>query len=157
MGVVICDNEGCVKVAKCSISHGRFDPTAAEAMAAVHALRFCMELGVQNICMKGDAKSVVDALNSRKENWSRFGHLVVDTKNLFNHFTWHINFVGRNTNFASHNIAKLEAEMGIEREWLGEIPGCISEIIRREQSVISYLLINTDMFDLLKEKKYFNP
>jgi ribonuclease HI len=82
-GVVVRDHNGCVWAAKCSIIHGRFDPTAAETMANIHALKFCMALDVYNICLEGDAKNVVDGLNSMEKNWSRMGHLVVDARNLF--------------------------------------------------------------------------
>ena len=47
-------------------------------------------------------------------------------------------FVGCKANYAAHHLAKLAAWMGIERQWLGEIPGCILEIIRGEQFVLSF-------------------
>ncbi|XP_059439185.1 uncharacterized protein LOC132171798 [Corylus avellana] len=86
MGVVIRDHEGCVRAVKCSLKQGSFDPAAAETMAAIHALKFCMAQGMLNIHMEGDAKNVVDALNSREENWSRTGHLVDEARNLLNGF-----------------------------------------------------------------------
>ncbi|XP_059436766.1 uncharacterized protein LOC132169828 [Corylus avellana] len=136
MSVVIWDHEGRVRAVKCSLKQGSFDPTAAETMAAIHALKLCMALGMLNIRMEGDAKNVVDALNSREENWSRTGHLVDEARNLLKGFNiWDIKYVNRNANFAAHHIAKMAANVGIEKEWLGEIPDCISEIIRKEQSV----------------------
>ncbi|XP_059454954.1 uncharacterized protein LOC132185160 [Corylus avellana] len=86
MGVVIRDHDGRVRAVKCSLKQGHFDPTAAETMAAIHALKFCMAQGMLNICMEGDAKNVVDALNSREENWSRTGYLVDEARNLLNGF-----------------------------------------------------------------------
>jgi hypothetical protein len=37
-----------------------------------------------------------------------------------------IHFIGRNANFAAHNLAKMAVKLGIAREWLEEIPSCIS-------------------------------
>jgi ribonuclease HI len=62
--------------------NGRFDPTVAEAMAAVHAISFCKKLGIDYLCLEGDAKNVVNALISREENWSPMGHKVADAKKL---------------------------------------------------------------------------
>ena len=126
-----------VRAIKYSCKQGLFDPTVAETMAATHALHYCMTFGVDNISMEGDATNVVAALNSRGQNWSRTGHLIEDARVLLERFTtWDIHYVGRSANFAAHNIAKLAANMGINKEWSGEIPNCISDVIRREQSVI---------------------
>jgi ribonuclease HI len=112
------------------------DPTVAKIMVAIHALKFCMALGLQNIRMEGDAKNVMDALNSKKENWSRMRHLVAGARTLLNGFNnWDINYVRRNVNFAAHHIAKMAVNVGIDKEWLGEIPDCILNIIQGEQSV----------------------
>ena len=82
-----------------------------------------------------------------------FGHLVADAKMLWNKFDdWEINFVGRQANFAAHHLAKLAAWMGIKRQWLREISGCISETIREKQSVIPCWLINREVNVSLKKK-----
>jgi ribonuclease HI len=99
-----------VTAAQCSISHGYFEPTVAEAIAIVHALRFCMEVGLLSICLEGDAKNVVDAMNYGEANWSKIGHLVEDAKILLNTFThFEVNFVGGEANFAAHAFSKLAA------------------------------------------------
>ena len=128
-----------MRAAQCCFRMGVVDPVVAEAMAAVNALRFCIDQGMLNICIEGDGKNVVEALRSETANWSKIGHVVADAKLLGDRFeAWEINYVGRQANSAAHNLAKLAARMGINRLWLGEIPDCISEIIRREQSVILF-------------------
>jgi ribonuclease HI len=136
MGVVIRNNNGKFCAAKSSFINGCFDPTVAEALAATHAINFCKELGIQRLQLEGDAKNVVNAIISREENWSRMGHIIDDAKKLLEGFQhWEINFVGRNANFAAHIIAIQAAQISVAREWLGEIPDCILEVIQREQSV----------------------
>jgi hypothetical protein len=49
-----------------------------------------------------------------------------------------INYVSRKANFAAHNLAKLVAQLGFERQWKDESPDCILEIIRVEQIVLSH-------------------
>jgi hypothetical protein len=40
-----------------------------------------------------------------------------------------INYVSRKANFAAHNLAKLAAQLGFERQWKDESLDCILEII----------------------------
>ena len=136
MGVVIRNNNGEFYAAKSSFISGCLDPTVAEALAAVHAINFNKELGIQRLQLEGDAKNVVNAIISREENWSRMGHIIDDAKKLLEGIHHReINFVGRNANFAAHIIATQAAQLSVAREWLGEIPDCILEVIQREQSV----------------------
>jgi hypothetical protein len=80
----------------------------------------------------------VDAINSDEPNWTRIGHLVRDLKMLLCLFTyWEVCHVGRDANFAAHDLAKLAALSDLDRTWLGEFPDCISDIIWREQSSLS--------------------
>jgi hypothetical protein len=89
-----------------------------------------MTLELNNISMEGDSKNVVDALNSREENWSKTGHLIEDARILLDGFTnWDIHYVWCNANFTVHYIAKLAVTEGIDKDWLGEIFDCISYII----------------------------
>lgn len=120
------------------VRNGRFDPTTAETIAIVHTLRFCNEIGLSSIYVEGDAKNVVEALNSSEINWSNSGHLAANAQLLLQKFTqWKVQFVSREANFAARNLAKLAAQMGLNRTWLGEISDCISEIIRVEQIAVS--------------------
>ena len=44
--------------------NGRTDPTAGEALTSLYAVKMCKELGGQAIILEGDAKNVVDMINS---------------------------------------------------------------------------------------------
>jgi ribonuclease HI len=50
-----------------------------EATALFYAASLCRELGIHEVVFEGDAKQVVDAVNSNMSRWSRFGHLIEDT------------------------------------------------------------------------------
>jgi ribonuclease HI len=139
LGSVIRDQEGNVKAAQCIVRTGRFEAGTTEALAAVQTLILCRELGLPKIQLKGDAANVVKALNSKTEDWSRSGHIIKDACFLKQQFLFcEIIYVGRKGNNVAHNLAKLAASMGLERQWRDECPDCISEIIREEQIALSH-------------------
>jgi ribonuclease HI len=87
-----------------------------KALAAIFTLRFSIEVGLDRVCLEGDAKNVVDALNSIDANWSKISHIVEDAKILLQKFTsWEVTFVNCEANFGAHNLAKLAAQMGMKR------------------------------------------
>jgi ribonuclease HI len=95
LGVVVRDHEGRLRAAQCYFRMGVVDPVVTETMATVNALHFCLDQSVTNICIKGDAKNVVDALRSKTANWSKFNHVVANAKLLCNRFdAWEINHMG---------------------------------------------------------------
>ena len=89
--------------------------------------------------MKGDAKNVMDALNSLEANWSKVGHIIADAQILLQKFMYcEINHVSHKANYVAHNLAKLAAQSSFERQWKDESPNCILEIIRVEQIALSH-------------------
>lgn len=72
--------------ARVVLRNGCVDPTVGEALASLHTVQFCQELGLSCIILEGDAQLIVIGINSSSRNWSKFGHVleeirtVVDTK-----------------------------------------------------------------------------
>ena len=64
VGVTVRDHFGRVWASKCMVWEGFLDPTSTEAMGATKAALFCKELGMERIQLEGDAKLVIDAVNS---------------------------------------------------------------------------------------------
>lgn len=62
--VVVREERGKVIAAISKTIVGLFEPTSGEALVSYHAVSLCRELGIQQACLKGDAKIIVDALNS---------------------------------------------------------------------------------------------
>ena len=56
---------------------------------------------------------------------------------LHNFMYCEINHVSREANYAIHNLAKLAAQSGLERQWKDDSPDCIFEIIQVEQIALS--------------------
>ncbi|XP_059450979.1 uncharacterized protein LOC132181760 [Corylus avellana] len=106
-GDVSKDHTRTVIAAKCLTRIGNLDPTAAEALASLYAVRWCQELGRRAIILEGDAKQVVEAINSDVNNGSRFGHIVEDIRQTLKTFPrWRCAFANRNANAAAHGLAK---------------------------------------------------
>lgn len=87
VGVVIREEHGQVIAAMSKTRLGLLEPTTGEAFAAYQAVCFGRELGLQNICLEGDAKQIAEAVNSLTSTWSRFRHLIDDTRRILQSFS----------------------------------------------------------------------
>ena len=93
---------------------------------------------VENVIIKGDAQTIIQALQDRDQNGSRYGQLVEDAKLILNSLpNWQPNHVRRNLNGAAHRLEKLATRHIIDRVWRNEIPNCICDIIQAEQIALA--------------------
>ncbi|KAF5458866.1 hypothetical protein F2P56_022864 [Juglans regia] len=104
------------------------DPLLAEAMGAMEATCFGLQLGITRIILEGDSKIVISAINIRKEEVSATGMLIEDFKNQLNSYEeWSILHVRREGNQAAHKLARdalLHSNSSID---MGIIPHCIHD------------------------------
>ena len=56
---------------KCKVKDGVLDVTTGEALAALMAAELCVEMGISNVQLEGDAKNVVTAVLATKPDESR--------------------------------------------------------------------------------------
>ncbi|XP_059454987.1 uncharacterized protein LOC132185199 [Corylus avellana] len=138
MGMLVRDHTGMVISAKCLTRTGNLDPTVGDALASLYAIHWCQDLGGRAIILEGDAKQVVEAINFDVNNESRYGHIVEDIRQTLQTFSrWRCAFVNRNANIAAHGLAKGATKLVMDREWKGETPSCICDIIEREKITLS--------------------
>jgi hypothetical protein len=78
LGVVVRDENGLVVAAQSKTIRGNFDPPMAEARAALLAIQFCRMNGFMLVDFEGDVKTVIDAVNDVRSDWSRLGVLITD-------------------------------------------------------------------------------
>jgi ribonuclease HI len=139
IGVVIREDQGRVIAAMSKHRRGALEATTGEALAAFHAADFCREMGLKCINLEGDAKQVVDAINSPTMVWNRFGHLVEDTRRILHSLTsWKCTFVNREANEAAHRLARAAITNVSDRFWRDSTPNCISDIVLMEQLALSF-------------------
>jgi hypothetical protein len=133
VGVTIREKNGQVVAAMSKTRRGILEPTSGEAFAAYQAACLCKDLGLQYICLEGDAKQVVDAVNSPTSSWSRYGHLIDDIRRTLQALTrWKCNFVHREANEAAHWLTKAATTDVSDRIWRDITPNYISDIILME-------------------------
>jgi ribonuclease HI len=134
LGAVIRDSTGTVLAARCEIRRGILSPVAAEAKVALLTVRLCRELGLRKIHLEGDAKTVVDAVNSNEEDRSWVGHLFEDIKGELSSFDgWRMSFVRRDGNHVAHKLARFAVNHNATETWSGAAPDCIGELVALEQ------------------------
>jgi ribonuclease HI/ribosomal protein L37AE/L43A len=123
LGVVIRDHMGRLVAARSLSRQGGFDPDAAEAIAALVATQIARELGIQRAWFEGDAKIVVDAVNSMEADWSRIGHLVDDVRlELGKFYQWKMTYIPREHNRAAHVLARKAVSEEMDGLWLYSSP-----------------------------------
>jgi ribonuclease HI len=138
VGVIIRDENGWIVAAMSRTRQGLLEPTTGEAFGAFQAARLITELGLQNIILEGDAKQIVDAINSNMSTWSQYGHLVEDTRRLVCSLSrWKCIFTHREANEAAHRLAKAAAMNISDMIWRDQTPHCISDIVLMEQLALS--------------------
>ncbi|XP_059461774.1 uncharacterized protein LOC132190739 [Corylus avellana] len=134
--VVIRDQRGQLIVAKCMSRQGHLTPLAAEAYTALMATKQCKAMGLQNIHFEGDAKAVVDAVNSAEEDRSKVGHIIEDIKSEVQSFVrWKMTFIRREGNNVAHVLAKYASHHALNNTWQ-EPPDCIRDLILLESSAL---------------------
>ncbi|KAL8527918.1 hypothetical protein ACS0TY_005652 [Phlomoides rotata] len=78
-----------------------------EALGFLEALLWVKSLGLDNGIIEGDAKVVVNGINSSKAYNSVFGDFVVACRELVNSFQQiNITFLRRSANVVAHEIAR---------------------------------------------------
>jgi ribonuclease HI len=138
IGVIIRDEKGQTIAAMSKTRLENLEPTTGEAFAAFNAACLCRDLELQHIMMEGDAKLIVDAVNSNTTTWSRFGHIIDDTRRILDGFIrWKCNHVRREANEAAHRLAKAATMDVSDRIWRDTTPNCISDIVLMERLALS--------------------
>jgi hypothetical protein len=73
VGLVARDAFGMVLGGRCVSRCLRTDPLTAEAMGALFAVQFCIEVGFFDVVFEGDAQSVIKEIDSQPPHLSRIG------------------------------------------------------------------------------------
>jgi ribonuclease HI len=77
LGCVIRNEEGLVMGAKCCVCKAQADPLLAEAMAALLALDFCLDMGLAKIVSEGDSLQIIKGLSVPDSHQDRIGHFLL--------------------------------------------------------------------------------
>jgi hypothetical protein len=93
---------------------------------------------VQNLLLEGDAKQIVEAINSGTGTWSSFGHLIEDSRHmLFTLSRGRCAFVSCEANKVAYRLAKTATIDVNDRIWRDNTLHCISDIVLIERLALS--------------------
>jgi hypothetical protein len=138
MGFIVRDHEGFVLAARSRTKLRNLELVAVEALTAFYATEFSRDLNLRNIFLKGDALQVVNAVKSQGRNWSMYGHIIDDIREVLNCMQyWQIGHVSRVVNFVAHSLAKAGVKQVINQVWMEEISNCICDLVLLEQLALS--------------------
>ena len=83
--------------------------------------------------MEGDAKIVIDAVNSRRQDDSSKGHLIADILLAVSSFpSWEMIYVRREGNKVAHGLATFAVHEHVNRVWLTNPPECIHDPLQAD-------------------------
>ncbi|XP_059441991.1 uncharacterized protein LOC132174335 [Corylus avellana] len=150
LGVVIRDHQGKMWVAKSMTRLGFLDPTLAETMV----VRLCTKMGMKQVQLEGDAKVVVDAVNSLLLDKSATGLLTEDLCIALCSFSsWELGYVRREGNKVAHILASLALQNEMGRVWIYEPPDCIRETLHAEVLALQCMTLKSMKKRFLQNNK----
>ncbi|XP_042958083.1 uncharacterized protein LOC122293615 [Carya illinoinensis] len=133
IGVIVRDYQGQVVGTVRAQRPLRGTPFDGEAYGLLVAAEFSRDLGLQQVCLEGDAKRVVDGLQSKAMDWSLGGCLIEDAKRVLDSSVdWTASHVHREANMAAHQLAKVATEMVEDVYDVERCPSCVFHIVHRE-------------------------
>ncbi|KAK2386904.1 hypothetical protein QL285_060742 [Trifolium repens] len=132
MGACVRNAEGQFITAMSTHINAVMTPTEAEAWALQQGILWMAMLGYRKVIFELDCKTVVDDINSSKDNHSEYGLLIVDCKSmLFTHSNYVVTFTRRQANGSAHALARA-ALSHASRITFDYIPICIATLIMNE-------------------------
>ncbi|CAL1398997.1 unnamed protein product [Linum trigynum] len=106
-GMVLRDAAGMVLVDKGVMYNGLLNPMLTELSTLRDAIRWCRQLGFVTMRIEGDAKVVIDKVNTRSIADAAGGAIFEEIRHLLSALPgFQIRFVGRQNNRVAHLVAK---------------------------------------------------
>ncbi|XP_059454979.1 uncharacterized protein LOC132185192 [Corylus avellana] len=122
-GAVLRDHQGKMWAARSQTRHGFLDPSVAEALGALLAVQLCMEMGIQQVQLEGDAKNVIMVVNSEASDESSKGQLPTDIRSSLRAISaWEMRYVRRGENKVAHAFARLAVNEDVQMVWFYNTP-----------------------------------
>ena len=94
-----------------------------EALAARRAMEFALELGFDNVTLKGDSEVLVKTLNDGGNTLAHYGNLTADILFLTSHFSkFQFSFVRRQCNRLAHSLTRCASIIQQMSVWMEDLP-----------------------------------
>ena len=94
-----------------------------EALAAVRAISFALELHLPSVIVEGDSELIISAIQSEEESFTSYGHLISSIKQSLGSFSC-ISFshTRRSSNSLAHNLAQYARHIDALTVWMEDVP-----------------------------------
>ncbi|KAL0008491.1 hypothetical protein SO802_009993 [Lithocarpus litseifolius] len=104
-----------------------------ETLEACWAVKFALELGFDNIFLKGDSKVLIKLLNSSNRSLAPFGHIINDILFLALRFScFSVAHVCRQCNKISYSLARRAIFSSPLSVWMEDVPPNHSSVIQAD-------------------------
>ncbi|XP_040987840.1 uncharacterized protein LOC121235562 [Juglans microcarpa x Juglans regia] len=141
LGVIIRDSVGKLLVVVTAPKDHISTAAQAESTALLRAMVICTELGYYQVCFEGDAKVVVDAVNSNNEDNSWLGQMTEDMQQMMKrNQAWSLKFVFRSANKAAHTAAQFAIRDVGEKVWFENGPVEVCNSVLEEVVMLDVIL-----------------
>ena len=109
-----------------------------EVLAARKALELTIELGFDNITLKGDSEVLINSLANGGNSLAHYGHLLADIHILMTQFSsLSLSHVRRHCNSLAHALARHASSTLDLSIWMEEIPRDLNSIYMADLSGLS--------------------
>lgn len=100
----------------------------------MHAVTFGEELGFKEICVEGDALTIIKGVTATGEDRSCISNVIKAVQNKCANFTKiTFRFVPRSANTAAHTLAKEGRSYEWPKYWIKEAPNSVEDIVNKER------------------------
>ncbi|KAG8485123.1 hypothetical protein CXB51_021760 [Gossypium anomalum] len=131
-GIIARNKEGLIMAACTYPWEYISDPVTAEARACLQTIVMAEELGFQDICIEGDALTVIRKLNAAEDDRSCISNLIKEIKERSYKFR-RVRFkhVPRGSNKVAHAMAKEGGHYEHPRFWIEEAPHSVEILVNQ--------------------------
>ncbi|KAA3463976.1 reverse transcriptase [Gossypium australe] len=133
-GIIARNKEG-LTMAACTFPWENIpNPVMAEARACLQAIIMAEEMGFQDVCIEGDALSVIRKLKAAEEDRSCISNLIKEIKGkVVNFRSVSFKYVPREANKVAHAMAQEGARYEQPRYWIEEAPHAVEVLVNQEK------------------------
>jgi ribonuclease HI len=133
MGACVHNAEGQFIISMSTHINAVMTPTKAEAWALQHGILWMAMLGYRKVIFEFDCKTVVDDINSSKDNHPAYGLLIVESKSMLStHSNYVVTFTMRQTYGSAHALTRTALSHASPHTTFDYISNCIAILIMNE-------------------------
>ncbi|TYH08087.1 hypothetical protein ES288_A08G287600v1 [Gossypium darwinii] len=110
------------------------DLVMAEARACLQAITMAEEMGFQDICVEGDALTIICKVNSLEENKSNISNMIKEIKGRTPKFRrLSFKYVPREANKTAHGMVIEGRRYENSQYWMEKVPHAVERLVNRDK------------------------